>query len=118
MGVKVIVVTPGKAEVCEIERITPTGIVRWAQGGDPQADRKQYVYWKPTYRVPSNSIYPYSEENLTRLQLRQERYEKADEKLRDARAVYHEEIRLAQAAAGVERLSREQFEQENGAQGS
>ena len=108
MGLKVIVYEGGALQVCEIERLTPTGIVRWVEGKAPGTGIR-FSSWRPQYRVPYANIWPYSEENLTRLEIRQERLKAAGKALEEAKDRYREEVRLAEAACGVPKVSRDSF---------
>lgn len=100
MGIKVIVVQgTDPPQVGEIERLTPTGLVRWVEGTEPKGLR-----WRAYIKVPSNAVFPYSDEALARLTLRQERYKAAAEVLTEARADHAEAVRMADNACGQEPL--------------
>ncbi len=110
MPTKVIVTYLSEApQVCEIERLTPTGRVRWAEGRGPVLPQKRgdtrphLALWTDmSIWTIRRSIYPYSEEALARLRIRQERYREAKEILREAERRRNEITRLADAACGLE----------------
>jgi hypothetical protein len=96
-------------QICEIERLTPTNRIRWADGQGPigkvwHSDKPKPVYTNQTYFQVSDTIFPYSDDNLLKLIERQATWALAEQAMRDARLAYETTRADANSRAGVGKL--------------